>query len=211
MWIMGQECFLQSLDSVFINQLSKSQMIDYVKIFLSKAEQWWYNCYGISHHISHLYYRLPRTGKSNFALALAKKFNLIIYKLTLSNFDLTNNYLKSLLNNMPNHCILLIKDINVYNIANKRFYTSEEKGIFSSFTEQKRLKITLSGLFNALDSVTSKNDRFLIMIRNHLKKLNEALIWPGQIDKWITFNLFKKQGSYNMFIQMYHEVCQFCN
>ena len=59
--------------------------------------------------------------------------------------------------------------------------------------------------------MTLKDDRFLIMIINHLKKLDEALIQPGWIDKQITFNLLKKQGSYDMFIQMYCEVCQFCN
>ena len=211
MWIIEQKCFLQSLDSVFINQSLKFQVVDYVKNFLPKAEQQWYNHHGISHCISHLYYGPPGTGKSSFTLAFAEKFNLIIYKFTLSNSDFIDDYLKSLFNDMPNHCILLIKDINAYNIANKKFYVSEKKGIFSSFMKQKRLKITLSELLNALDGMASKDDRFLIMITNHLEKLDEALIQPGQIDKQIAFNLLKKQGSYNMFIQMYCEVCQFCN
>ena len=186
-------------------------MINHIKNFLLKTKQWWYNHYSILYHIDYLYYELPGTGKSNFVLTLVGKFNLIIYKLTLNDSDLINDHLKSLFDDMSDYCILLIKDINVYNIVNKRFYISEEKGVFSSFTEQKRLKIILSGLFIALNGVALKNDRFLIMITNHLKKLNNVLIWSNQIDKWITFNLLKKQGSYDMFIQIYCEVCQFCN
>ena len=194
-----------------MEQPSKSQAVNHVRNFLPKAEQRWYSRRGIPHRIGHLYYGPPGTGKSSFALALAGKFNLTIYKLILSDPNLTDGHLESLLDDVPDRCILLIEDIDAYEIAKKRSYTPMEKNVSRSFTEQKKLKITLSGLLNALDGVTSKDGIFLIMTTNHPENLDEALIRPGRVDKRIAFNLLKKQGSYDMFIQMYREVSQFRN
>ena len=49
--------------------------------------------------------------------------------------------------------------------------------------------VLLSGLLNAINSVTTYKGRVFVMTINHLKKLDEALICFGRIDMQIEFML----------------------
>jgi chaperone BCS1 len=43
--------------------------------------------------------------------------------------------------------------------------------------------VTLSGLLNALDGVSSRDGRVLFMTTNHPERLDPALIRPGRVDR----------------------------
>jgi len=45
--------------------------------------------------------------------------------------------------------------------------------------------VTLSGLLNALDGVSSREGRVLFLTTNHLERLDPALIRPGRVDRKI--------------------------
>ena len=42
--------------------------------------------------------------------------------------------------------------------------------------------VTFSGLLNALDGVTSTEERIIFMTTNHIDRLDSALIRPGRVD-----------------------------
>jgi chaperone BCS1 len=43
-------------------------------------------------------------------------------------------------------------------------------------------RVTFSGLLNAIDGVTSTEERLLFMTTNHIDRLDPALIRPGRVD-----------------------------
>ena len=43
-------------------------------------------------------------------------------------------------------------------------------------------RLTLSGLLNAIDGVTSSEGRIVFMTTNYVDKLDPALIRPGRVD-----------------------------
>lgn len=51
-------------------------------------------------------------------------------------------------------------------------------------------KVSLSTLLNLIDGVASKQGRLLIMTTNHTKRLDEALIRPGRVDKKVELGLY---------------------
>jgi chaperone BCS1 len=55
--------------------------------------------------------------------------------------------------------------------------------------KESKSAVTLSGLLNMLDGVSSQEGRILIMTTNHIEHLNEALIRPGRSDKRIHLKL----------------------
>lgn len=66
--------------------------------------------------------------------------------------------------------------------------------------------ISLSGLLNAIDGVSSSEGRVLIMTTNHPEDLDAALIRPGRIDVHVRFTLPKKPEVIAMFMSMYSDV-----
>lgn len=66
-----------------------------------------------------------------------------------------------------------------------------------------RSNISLSGLLNAIDGVTSPEGRILIMTTNHPQLLDSALIRPGRVDMHITFELPSSVQVQELFLSIY--------
>ncbi|RDH26960.1 P-loop containing nucleoside triphosphate hydrolase protein [Aspergillus welwitschiae] len=67
---------------------------------------------------------------------------------------------------------------------------------------ESKSAVTLSGLLNVLDGVSSPEGRILIMTTNHIEYLDEALIRPGRSDKKVHFKLAGR----NISTQLFHTV-----
>lgn len=82
----------------------------------------------------------PGTGKTSFALALASKFNLDVYNLTLLDQDLTDSDLISLLNQLPGRSLLLLEDIDTAGLNRKgKSRSSRRSGVRVERSCQKAL------------------------------------------------------------------------
>ncbi|KAF1952679.1 hypothetical protein CC80DRAFT_421970, partial [Byssothecium circinans] len=113
----------------------------------------------------YLLYRLPRTRKSSLCLFIIGYFNLDVYVFTISSL---NDYsLKSLFTKLPQHCIVLLEDIDV---------------ISASQNSPANTKVSLSTLLNVLDSLVSSISRLLIITTNYINRLDLALIRPSYVD-----------------------------
>ena len=64
-------------------------------------------------------------------------------------------------------------------------------------------RVSLAGLLNVIDGVSSQEGRVLIMTTNHVETLDPALLRPGRIDLQIKFTLATKVQMRDMFIRMY--------
>ncbi|EAU38122.1 predicted protein [Aspergillus terreus NIH2624] len=66
--------------------------------------------------------------------------------------------------------------------------------------------ISLSGLLNAIDGVSSPEGRILIMTTNSPETLDPALIRPGRVDMHVDFELPSRDQMHALFVSMYSDV-----
>jgi chaperone BCS1 len=123
-----------------------------------------------------LLHGLPGTGKTSFISALAGHFGYSICMLSLSERTLDDDRLNYLLNNAPPNCFVLLEDVDAAHVS-RDLYENEQHRAYEGMT-----RVTLSGLLNAIDGVTSTEQRLLFMTTNHVDRLDSALIRPGRVD-----------------------------
>ncbi|KAJ9392138.1 hypothetical protein DTO063F5_897 [Paecilomyces variotii] len=63
--------------------------------------------------------------------------------------------------------------------------------------------VSLSGLLNAIDGVSSQEGRILIMTTNSAESLDRALVRPGRVDMHISFELPGREELRELFLSMY--------
>ena len=71
-------------------------------------------------------------------------------------------------------------------------------------------RVTLSGLLNCLDGVTSTEARVLFMTTNYLDRLDPALIRPGRVDVQEYIGYCSKVQLGNLFIISINSIIQSC-
>jgi chaperone BCS1 len=131
---------------------------------------------GIPYRRGYLLYGLPGTGKTSFISALAGHFGYSICMLSLSERTLDDDRLNYLLNNAPPNCFMLLEDVDAAFVSRDLFDNSQHRA-YEGMT-----RVTFSGLLNAIDGVTSTEERLLFMTTNHIDRLDPALIRPGRVD-----------------------------
>ncbi len=128
-------------------------------------------CYvqrGIPHRRGYLLYGAAGNGKTTLVLAIAGELNLSVAVLGLSNRLLSDDALRTVVDALPPAPLLLIEDADC--VFKSERLTSEQTGV------------TLSGLLNALDGVSSREGRVLFLTTNYPDRLDPALTRPGRVD-----------------------------
>lgn len=165
----------------------KQPLLNDITSFLDQDTREWYTKRGILYKRGYLLYGPPGTGKSSLSLSIAGHFDLDIYILNLASVG--DGILASLFSRLPQHCIILLEDVDVATqnrLTDKEAAHSESS---ASLTDKQAEGVTLSGLLNALDGVGSQEGRLLIMTTNYIERLDDALIRPGRIDHKLEFRL----------------------
>lgn len=145
-------------------------IFDDAKRFLEERD--WYNRMNIPYRRGYLLHGPPGNGKSSIAHALATELGVGINVANLSSFKSDQNFIDILSKVAPDN-ILLLEDIDSCGVERIETTKSAKSGV------------TFSGLINALDGITAREGRIMIMTTNHVDKLDPALIRPGRADKQI--------------------------
>ena len=216
-WI---RCFskpVRSIDTVVLDDQQKQDICDDLEEFLLPATQKWYSNRGLPYRRGYLLYGPPGTGKTSLSVALAGRFGLSVYSLSLSVAWMNDDTLALLFSYLPKNCIVLLEDIDACGVNRE-----QEKSPTSSSTNSKHdsnsastnatatsstttntNRVSFSGLLNAIDGVASKEGRALIMTTNHRSRLDEALIRPGRVDLQIEFTNATKSIIHGLFQAIY--------
>ncbi|KAJ5522898.1 mitochondrial chaperone bcs1 [Penicillium frequentans] len=185
-WTDNRKSEARPLSTVILNQREKALLVDDMKDFLNPTTRSWYTQRSLPYRRGYLLHGPPGTGKSSFSLAIAGELNMDIYVVRVPSVD--DESLKCLFAELPAHCVVLLEDIDAVISAHSRESEAVHSNEQPSFGDEKK-RVTLSGLLNELDGVSSAEDRVLIMTTNHEMKLDPALIRPGRIDKKVSFAL----------------------
>ncbi|KPI87481.1 hypothetical protein ABL78_3430 [Leptomonas seymouri] len=167
----------RSLQSVVLSGDMSDFVLKDVRKFLDSAA--YYKQLGVPYRRGYLLHGPPGCGKTSYVMALAGELRLSISLLNLSNRNLNDESLTSLLNNAHMDSIVLLEDID-------RAFSNE-------------CNVTMSGLLNALDGVGAQEGRLVFMTTNHVEMLDPALIRPGRADVKIEVGLLDVDQSERMF------------
>ena len=158
------------VDSVILPDGMMEDLIHDTRSFLGRRD--WYIQRGIPYRRGYLLHGPPGTGKSSAVVAVASALGMDIAMLSLGDSTLEDNGISELLSAVPINSLVLMEDIDCAFVARKE-------------TEDKRSKVTFSGLLNAVDGVAAGEGRILFATTNHIERLDPALIRPGRIDRKI--------------------------
>ncbi|KAG5491579.1 hypothetical protein JIQ42_01484 [Leishmania sp. Namibia] len=167
----------RAIESVVLPNGMSEFILGDVKKFLSSSS--FYKQLGVPYRRGYLLHGPPGCGKTSFVMALAGELRLSISLLNLSNRNLNDESLTSLLNEARVDTIVLLEDID-------RAFSNE-------------CNVTMSGLLNALDGVGAQEGRLVFMTTNHVELLDAALIRPGRADVKIEIGLLDVGQSKRMY------------
>lgn len=190
--VFGKPRKKRVIDSVILDKGIKENILTDVKEFLKSDS--WYHDRGIPYRRGYLLYGPPGSGKTSFIQALAGEFDYNIAIMNVGEPNLTDDRLAYLMNNIPEHTILLLEDIDA--AFNSRTQ-SKDQGYVSG--------VTFSGLLNALDGVASAEEVITFMTTNHPEKLDPALLRPGRIDLKVLINNASDYQVEKMFMRFYND------
>jgi len=181
------------LSSVVLCSGVKEQLIADLELF--RSDKKFYRQHGIPYKRSYLFHGPPGCGKTSLISALASQYDLTVCPIPLSNPKITDNVLISLMSSAPPNSIIVLEDIDIV-------FTTH--GIFARNAAASSTGITFSGLTNALDGVTSTEDKLIIMTTNFRDKLNlEAMMRPGRIDRIFEISYADADALHELFLQYY--------
>merc|ERR1712039_1170957 len=98
---------------------------------------------------------------------------------------------------VPKGCLILLEDVD-FAVGNST--PSDPTGPYAGV-----MRISFSGLLNALDGVVATEERIVCMTTNHFRKLPRALVRPGRVDLNVYVGLATKDQLYRMFTRFFPE------
>ncbi|KAF2401783.1 hypothetical protein EJ06DRAFT_528941 [Trichodelitschia bisporula] len=196
MWMRISSRPSRGIDTVILEKAKKQALLRDINEYLHPNTRRWYANQGIPYRRGYLFSGPPGTGKTSLTSAIAGVFGLDIYYLSLLDQFVTEELFVRLFSTVPSRCIVLLEDIDSAGL--KREKPNKRRKDY-----QGQQRITLSGLLNAIDGVSSSEGRILVMTTNHPEALDPALIRPGRIDMHVAFALPHRPEMEEMFCRMY--------
>lgn len=167
--------------------------------------QTWYHERGIPFRRGYLLYGPPGTGKTSCVTALAGALDMNICMVNLSNKNLCDDKLNSLLLSTPFSSIILLEDIDhaLEAAASKSASRHTAASRESEFDDDDEGTVTLAGLLNSLDGVIAQEGRLVFMTTNNVSRLPPALVRPGRVDMSLFVDYASDEQIELMFLNFY--------
>ncbi|ODN98483.1 hypothetical protein L198_03728 [Cryptococcus wingfieldii CBS 7118] len=197
--------------SVILPPGMKEEILEDVKRFLSDKDRNWHASRGIPHRKGIVLYGEPGTGKTSLVTALASKLNIDMYIVNPAQRGMDDAKLSTLLRNCPSETIVLIEDMYIDGLQADDGGEAEvqldgaasHRDAFVGGGGQPPSTVTMSGLLNALDGVSSQEGCVVIATTNHLERLDPALIREGRFDDHIHFTFLIPRQAHDLYVHLF--------
>ncbi|OQD74098.1 hypothetical protein PENDEC_c012G04034 [Penicillium decumbens] len=199
----------RDISTVILDKHKKQTILRDINEYLHPHTRQWYANHGIPYRRGYLFSGPPGTGKTSLASAIAGVFGLDIYVLSLLDPAMTESQFTRLFSEVPTRCVVLLEDVDAAGL-NRGDLEPGQGCTQSGFANimPASTSVSLSGLLNAIDGVSSHEGRILIMTTNLPQKLDRALIRPGRVDIHIRFELPSREELRDLFLSIYSDVLQ---
>ena len=187
-WSEQMKRLPRPVESVVLAEGVMEDLIADAKSFLVKRE--WYVERGIPYRRGYLLHGPPGTGKSSAVVAIASALGMDIAMLSLGDSNMDDSGISELFSTIPVNSIVLMEDIDCAFLERKD-------------GDDKRSKVTFSGLLNAIDGVAAGEGRILFATTNHIERLDPALIRPGRIDRKMFIGYAMKEQAKRLFARFF--------
>lgn len=172
----------RSLDTIYINQLIKDEILNDIQKFLSDECQSFFDKTGIPYKRCFLLYGLPGTGKTSLVRSLASHFEKNIAILKLKSSSLDDQQLYKLAQTIPPDSILLIEDLDT-TFSGQYGSDCKDTTTFNNMVN----RVTLSGILDLLDGMNSYEKQLIFITCNNVKVFNNMFMRAGRIDRIYEF------------------------
>lgn len=198
-WEKEAACIIRPIDSVILPIETKKRIMSDIEKFLSPTTAKFYSLHGIPYRRSYLFHGIPGTGKSSFIQALASHYKRCICYLQPAQNGMDDENIRTAILNVPEKAIIVIEDIT-YFFGIQKFIGGE---CIESDKKGNSTNVTVSGLLNALDGITSCNGQLFILTTNHRDELDPVLIRHGRIDLEVKFTYATVEQMIDMWNSFY--------
>ncbi|KZV75113.1 P-loop containing nucleoside triphosphate hydrolase protein [Peniophora sp. CONT] len=195
----------RSIETLVLDDEIKTRSLEDAREFLSEDSKQWYKDNSLPYRRGYLFYGVPGSGKTTLIHCIANELDREVCVVTLSAVD--DVTLPKLLGSTPDKSVVIMEDIDV---AIQDFKTAPNESRSSTVmqrdgqkTERSQTGLTLSGLLNAIDGVTSQNGRVLFVTTNKEAALDPALTRAGRLDVHIEFFHAKSEHAAQLFRRFY--------
>jgi len=196
-------------DTVYLRKGIFEELVMDAKNFLESSE--WYYEKGIPFRRGYLLYGCPGSGKTSTIMAIAGLLDFNVCVLNLSDSNLRDDNLYSLMINAPPNSIILFEDVdyllglssynNNNNNNNSEIMTDEI--LRQDKKSQISSNLTMAGFLNSIDGVVAQEGRLIFMTTNNKPSLPPVLIRPGRIDKNVHIGYCDVSQAMMMFERFY--------
>lgn len=171
-WVESKELVPKPLASVALTPEVNSFVKKDIPEFIGMKD--WYYEKGLAYKLTAILEGPPGTGKTSILRAIATEYNKHICTLNINSVSDTS--LALALNSAPKGSVIAIEDFEGSIATKTRKIEPEEKDDTFSF-------LSLSGILNALDGVSTLDDVLVFLTTNHLSKVDPAVYRKGRVDK----------------------------
>lgn len=153
-------------DTIFLKDGQLEAILGDIERFMADEGEYVERC--MPWHRGYLFHGPPGTGKTTLPRVLADKYGLDLYILPLGDLKGDTN-LNNLVSAVRRKSILVIEDADVFASTRER--------------DDEKERVSLGGLLNALDGLSTPHGLITIITTNHIESLDSALIRPGRVDR----------------------------
>jgi chaperone BCS1 len=168
-WDARNNILSREWDTVILPQRAKQALKAAIDEFFLPETEAWYAKKGIPHKMGILLHGPPGCGKTSLISAMATTWQLSVYTIALSNGETNDSVLRDAIKKTPKYSLIVFEDID------RAFSKVEGDSLM-------RNSVTLSGVLNVLDGLTTMQGCLYVLTTNHKDKLDEALIRNGRVD-----------------------------
>jgi chaperone BCS1 len=200
-WMRVEGYCARRPESVILKAGEKERLIQDIEHFRASKER--YAQLGVPYHRGYLFYGPPGTGKTSLVSALAARFGMSIYGVSLADFN--DKSLLKAIQNVPPNSVILFEDIDCMKAGKARPNVDEREEQPWPETAREEtaapapLGVSLSGLLNVLDGFHAPENVLFVMTTNHIEALDPALLRPGRIDYRVLLSIASMEQKVTMY------------